>query len=95
MTRETAYRTRTIEQPYTFQQLVCDVCGTVTEIEPLSRPEEWVSVQRTIDSRPIARDFCTWACLYGWVNGDGINDGTAIKDWQNSIDEIAVKRAAK
>ena len=89
MSRETAYKTRTIQQPYTVQQLVCDVCGQVEDIEPLSRPEGWISVQRTIDGRPIAKDFHDWGCFHGWVIAEGEQDGTVLQEWTAAVEEIS------
>ena len=92
MSRDTAYRKRMVEQHYTEQILICDGgdCGTITGVVPFGRPEGWVSVQRMIDGRPIAKDFCSWPCFHGWVMAEGEEDGTVLQEWTRAVEELRI-----
>ena len=94
MTRRTRYETTFVERRVTVQQLACDNCGTVTDIEPLTRPEGWCSMQRTIDGQQLAWDFDSFECLLGFVVAAGEDGpGTLLAQLEASVEAVKAERA--
>ena len=72
--------------------MACDGCGSLTDVEPLNRPEGWITVFRKVDGANVTRDFCEWGCFVGWtVAHDETTDGY-LQAWQESI---AIIKATK
>lgn len=90
--RRTDYVTRMEERRYTVQEMVCDNCGTVAQLErALDRPEGWATIYRAIEGAHLSWDFCEWTCLYGFVTAnDDDGPGTLLAQLNASVE--AVKR---
>ena len=61
-------------------------------MEPLHRPEGWITVFRQVDGKNVTRDFCEWNCFVGWVTAHDESDGGYIVAWQESIAAILTEK---
>jgi len=88
--RSTRYVEETVMRTRTVQQLHCDNCGTVTDIEALDRPDQWTTIFRSVEGNKRSWDFCEWDCVVGFVNAQPeAGPGTLLADLQASVEALS------
>ena len=92
--KRTRYEPYTVEMTRTVEEISCDSCGTLTDMEPLHRPEGWITVFRQVDGKNVTRDFDSWNCFVGWVTAHDETDGGYLEAWTESIAAILAEKEA-